>query len=69
MFYVFLRACKKYGFTYALNAVNGLSIALHPNDALGFIEVKQEYYEHNYFKLFLNAIKKMKAYRKGSEHL
>lgn len=69
MFYIFLRACKKYRFSYALHAVNEFIITLHPNDALGFIEVKQEYYNRSYFKLFLKAIKKMRAYRKGSEHL
>lgn len=64
MFYIFLRACKKYKFSYALHAVNELSITLYPKDILGFIEVKQKYYERNYFKLFLRAIKKMKEYRK-----
>lgn len=64
MFHIFLRACKKYRFSYALHAVNELVITLHPKDALGFVEVKQEYYDSSYFKLFLNAIKKMKEYRK-----
>lgn len=64
MFYIFLRACKKYRFSYSLSAVSELTIALHPNDALGFVEVKQEYYDSSYFKLFLKAIKKMKEYRK-----
>lgn len=67
MFYIFLRACKKYRFAYSLHAVNEFIITLHPKDALGFIEVRQEYYERNYFKLFVRAIKKMKTYRKENE--
>lgn len=63
MFFIFNLACKRYKFTYSLNAINGLSLALHPSYALGFIEIKQEYYERNYFKLFLSAIKKMRKYR------
>lgn len=64
MFYIFLKACKKYRFAYALHAVNEYIITLHPKDALGFVEVKLEYYDRNYFKLFVKAIKKMKEYRK-----
>lgn len=64
MFYIFLGACKKYRFDYSLHAVNDFIITLHPKDALGFVEVKQEYYDRSYFKLFLKAIKKMKEYRK-----
>ena len=64
MFYIFLKARKKYRFSYALHAVNEFIITLHPKDALGFVEAKQEYYDRSYFKLFLRAIKKMRAYRK-----
>ena len=69
MFFIFIKACKKYGFTYAINANNGLILALYPNDAFGFIEVKQEYYEQNYLKLFFKAIKKMRTYRKWGVQL
>lgn len=65
MFFIFVKACEKYGFTYTLNANHGLSLALHPNNGFGFIEVKQEYYNNNYFILFLKAIKRMKKYKKG----
>lgn len=68
MFYIFILACKRYKFSYTLNTVNGLTLKLHPNDTFGFIEIKKEYYERNYFKLFLQAIKKMKSYKKGSEY-
>lgn len=69
MFYIFLKACKKYRFAYSLSAITGLTLTLYPDNAFGFIEVRQEHYERNYFKLFLAAIKKMRAYRKGSECL
>lgn len=69
MFFVFNLSCKKYGFSYSLNAVNDLTLALHPSCALGYIEIKQKYYERNYFKLFLSAISRMRAYSKGREHL
>lgn len=64
MFYIFLRACKKYKFDYTLHALNDFIVSLHPIDNLGFVEVKQEYYDKSYFKLFVKAIKKMKEYRK-----
>lgn len=67
MFYIFVKACRKYKFTYSLNSINGLILSLRPNDALGSIELKQGFYEKNYSKLFLEAIKIMKAYREGSE--
>lgn len=66
MFFVFIRACKKYGFTYSLNTNSGFMLILHPIDNTRFIKIEQGYYEKNYFKLFSSAIKKMRAYRKGS---
>ena len=65
MFFIFIKACNKYKFTYSINANHGLTICLYPNNAFGFLEVKQEYYACNYFILFLMAIKKMRNYRKG----
>lgn len=64
MFYIFIIACKRYKFTYALNAIHGISLCLHPYNSFGSIDIAQEYYEHNYNKLFFKAIKKMKWYRK-----
>ena len=69
MFFIFTKACKKYKFNFVLNAINGLSLSLHPHDSLGFIEVKQEYYEKNYFRLFLIGIKRMRIYRNGGVYL
>ena len=65
MFVIFLAACRKYKFTYSINANHGLTLHLYPDNMFGFFEVKQEYYARNYFMLFLEAIKKMKDYRKG----
>lgn len=64
MFYIFLRACRKYGFSYDINANCGLILTLFPHNTFEKIELKQEYYNKNYFKLFLTAIKRMKEYRK-----
>ena len=64
MFYIFLKACKKYKFDYTLHALNDFVVTLHPKDNFGFVEVKQKYYVKSYFKLFVKAIKKMKEYRK-----
>ena len=64
MFFIFIRACRKYGFTYSITAINGFRLDLHPHNTFEKIEVKQEYYRRNYFKLFLTAIKEMKRYRK-----
>ncbi len=65
MFFIFIRACRKYGFTYALSSYHEFSLILRPNGTFENIEIKQEYYESNYFKLLFEAIRKMKAYRKG----
>lgn len=65
MFYIFVRACRKYGFTYALGSYHGFLLILRPNNTFENIEIRQEYYRCNYFKLFLDAIREMKAYRKG----
>lgn len=65
MFFIFNRACKKYKFTYILNTNNGFTLTLRPNNSFNTIEVKQEYYERSYYRLFLRAIEKMKTYRKG----
>ena len=64
MFFIFIKACKKYRFSYILNINSGFVLTLHPNNTFETIEIKQEYYECSYFKLFLKAIKKMKWYRK-----
>lgn len=68
MFFIFIRACRKYKFTFVLNTNNGLILTLHPNNVFETIEIKQGRYNRNYFKLFLEAIKKMKNYRRGCNY-
>lgn len=64
VFLRFIKACKKYKFTYVLSTVSELTLILRPNDSFDNIEINQGYYNWNYRKLFSNAIKKMKTYRK-----
>lgn len=65
MFFIFIRACKKYKFVFSLSALNGLTMTLHPVDNFSSIIIKQEYYERNFNGLFSRAIKEMKMYRKN----
>ena len=65
MFFIFIRACKKYKFTYALSSYGGLTLTLRPNNSFENIKVCQKYQYPTHFKLFLVAIKKMRAYRKS----
>lgn len=67
MFLYFVKACKKYKFTYILSSYHGLILILRPNNTFDNIEIEQEFYDYSYFKLFSKAIKVMKAYRKGCE--
>lgn len=64
MFYIFIRACKKYKFSFSLNLHSRLIIILHPNNTFESINIKQERCDHNFNKLFLKAIKEMKRYRR-----
>lgn len=64
MFFRFIRVCKKYRFTYALSTVSELTLILRPSGSFDNIEISQGYYNWNYRKLFSDAIKEMKAYRK-----
>ena len=68
MFRIFVLACKRYKFTYTLYANNGLTLTLHPNNTFYSFSVKQEYYNRNYFKLFYEAIKKMRLYRRENAY-
>ena len=65
MFFIFLRACRKYGFNFVLKSHGKDVLTLRPIDTFDYIDVKQGYYERNYFKLFVKAIKIMKDYNKG----
>lgn len=70
MFYIFTKVCEKHGFTFSLSTYNGYTLILRPHGSFcnfDNIEIKQNCFECSYFKLFMKAIKEMKAYRKGSE--
>lgn len=62
MFSIFIKACKKYEFTFALSTYNNLTMILRPNNTFENIDIN--ICCHNYNKLFLKAIKAMKEYRK-----
>lgn len=64
MFYIFIRARKKYGFNFSLNTYGKDALTLRPNNTFEYINVKQGYYNRNYFTLFIKAIKIMREYRK-----
>lgn len=64
MFYIYIRACKKYGFDFMIGTFGGLNITLYPKNTFENINISQSYYSYNYNKLFLDSIKEMKAYRK-----
>lgn len=63
MFFIFVKVCRKYGFNFSLNTTGGLTLTLKSKNTFENIEIKQEYYNKNYNKLFLKAIKEMKDYR------
>ena len=64
MFLIFVLTCKKYQFKYTLNSYNKLSLTLYPTNTFDKIDIEMQY-NLDYFKLFSNAIKEMKKYRKG----
>lgn len=64
MFYIFIKACKKYEFDFMLNTCGGLTMTLYPRNTFESIDVGQGRYVYNFKELFYNAIKEMKAYRK-----
>lgn len=47
-----------------LNTYGKDALTLHPNDSFDYIDIKQGYYSRNYSKLFLEAIRTMKKYRR-----
>ena len=57
----FIKACRKYKFTFVLSTYNKLKLTLRPNNTFEKIEIVEEYY--CYKKLFKRAIKKIKEYR------
>lgn len=64
MFFIFIIACKKYEFSFTLNAHSRLTLTLYPSNSFESIDIDQGYFNYNFTKLFLSAIKEMKTYRK-----
>ena len=62
MFLIFIKACKKYKFTFVLSTYSSLTMILRPNNTFENIDI--DFSCHNYNKLFLKAIKTLKEYRK-----
>ncbi len=65
MFFIFANVCKKYSFNFVLSTCGELKLSLHPNNTFDVINIQHGYYNRNFNKLFLKAIKEMRAYRKG----
>jgi hypothetical protein len=64
MFFIFIKACKKYNFDFSLGTYGELTIVLKPKNTFENIEVKQKYYYNRDFnQLFIKAIRAMKRYR------
>ena len=61
-FWLFLRACRKYKFTYSLYSYHGLVLDLRPSNTFEDIHLKEDYCNKNYNKLFKKAITEMKRY-------
>lgn len=60
----FVRACRKYGFSFDLNTYsNHLTLVCRANNTYENITVKSGYLDFN--KAFKEAIYKMKEYRKN----
>lgn len=58
-FFLFIRMCRKYGFTYVLNTYQEMSMILRPNDTFDNITIKTD---RGYVDLFKRAIFLMKDY-------
>lgn len=63
MFYIFVKACKKYKFDFEIITYGKLTVTLKPSNTFETITIDLRY-GSNVNKLFRNAIKKMKEYRK-----
>lgn len=68
-FLLFIKACRKYQFTYSLYSYCYLRLDLMPINTFEHIKVKEDCYcyNKNYNKLFRKAIKIMKEYRNNNK--
>ena len=60
LFWKFIRACRKYKFTFVLGTYGELEILLRPNNTFQNIKITEKY--GNYKQLFKKAIREMKNY-------
>lgn len=57
----FVRACRKYKFSYVLNTYGKMTLIIRPHNTFENISFENENW--NYRKLFKDAVKEMKSYR------
>lgn len=57
----FVKACRKYQFTFAMSTYGGLTLVLRPMNTFENITLSEDYL--NYSKILKRGIKKMKHYR------
>lgn len=69
MFYIFVRACEKYEFDFSVNSSSIQAMSLRPKNTFESITVERDYFDWNFNKLFIKAIKIMKRYRKERRYL
>lgn len=57
----FIKACRKYKFSYVLNTYCNMTLMIRPHNT--FVNINLENKDWNYRKLFKDAVKEMKLYR------
>lgn len=68
MFFIFIRACKKYKFSFMLNTHGDTTLILKPTNTFESINISREHFDCGFNALFLKAIKEMKRYREKEVH-
>ena len=64
MFYIFIKACEKYGFYFSINSNSVQAMSLRPKNTFESITVERDRFDYNFNNLLLKGIKTMKMYRK-----
>ena len=65
IFFKFIRACNKYRFSFVLSTYGKVTLVLRPKNTFENINLEEKYLDYcSIYKLFSNAIKEMKEYRK-----
>lgn len=62
----FVKACRKYKFSYALSTYCYPTLVLRPDNTFENIELKYSYTD--YRLMFKEAVQKMKEYRASHDH-